>query len=327
MAQRAGTRLHDHGDQLQASYFERLFKKPPNQDQSLFETVEDIIGLDEHSYHGPFGIAGLRPVSTGERADADLRIFCDNDRKDPRPGARTRWKLRPDPIENSNPNYVPQRQRPEYDPNSPNGWYREWWDETNGIIMGKSGGCGDSKTQAITYVKSASKPAAGPVNRVTMTLRGRFHTIASLPDATDFTGLNEYRLPTNIASNNYPTRGGIDFLSAFTSFVILHEPPRGPSEETAYGWRNINAISEAGAEFNADTYAYFCLLAKLQDRGFRISEDPDDSYDGDLKKINKRKRQSPSRALSLADPVLVPRNCVDGKAGGADGLVCRKLRA
>lgn len=52
--------------------------------------------------------------------------------------------------------------------------------------------------------------------------------------------------------------------------------------EKAYGWDKIVVLGPDNANMNADTYAFLALLAKLADRGFRLSMGYEEAFDGQL---------------------------------------------
>ncbi|KAL9619673.1 MAG: hypothetical protein Q9160_005693 [Pyrenula sp. 1 TL-2023] len=259
--------------------------KTTKADQNAFHQINNILGSPRDENGPGWGFAGM--IQTLNRAQANVRYYCDNDPQNINGGSR--WTLRPDPP-NPPPGYIPQRFRQRYDDRNPNVEHQEWEDLTNDIMMGDTNGCLDPGTMAETYHIKRPGTAGQQVDRVTTTicdttLNSRVHSFDDVPAKKD---LSELVNPVQGLTN-------MDAFRAVSSFTVLHEgmhmlpwyihdveSPSDP-DDGAYSWDDCMDMNLAGdALDNANNYVFFAFLAKLADRHFRLSKITSEADQGKL---------------------------------------------
>ncbi|KAL9616506.1 MAG: hypothetical protein Q9160_008622 [Pyrenula sp. 1 TL-2023] len=292
LADRAYNRLQSQTDTDMKGNFQKLFKADYNTDAGARNQVNGKLYV--LSNHGPLmssflgvlgqgnGIATWR--ETQDRQQSNVRIYCDND--DPRrPNAR--WTLAPDPPPESRyAGYKPQAERRTYvrpprgapDPApAPGDEYQDWYDNANGITT-VGLGClqANDPSAGITYTKPINVAQRGDISVITICdiqLNGQLNSFDDIRTQADINSVGG-SLPPGVKSN-------INAFYAMTASVVLHEfchvsyfrrvdVPVGNGVK-AYDWNSCIALSPPLSLLNVQNYVYLALLAKLADRGWRLS--------------------------------------------------------
>ncbi|KAL9105285.1 MAG: hypothetical protein Q9227_009524, partial [Pyrenula ochraceoflavens] len=244
MAEIAQQRLDDPQDQEMDRIFQLIYKRNRGPDSPAYQylrgecLIQASKTLELELTYEPKDFTQSVPnwIESTALENSNYRFYCDNDPQDI--NGRSRWTLRPDPTHSTPRNYMLNALRPRL-PQPPNFmWYQEWWDLWNGIHMGKTRGCQEPGVMAETYFMSWATPGhRNPKASVTrQNPRGHLNSLASFDDVA--------------------------------SMVILHEVLG--DEGIAYGWRRMMELDEVQATLNADSHAFFCLLANLADYGWRL---------------------------------------------------------
>ncbi|KAL9106929.1 MAG: hypothetical protein Q9227_008115 [Pyrenula ochraceoflavens] len=283
MARSALSVLHDTSDPYNLLLFHIIFNTDPAGDigQAVADHLEEIFSaFVEMEYEVTPNIA-TGPSTAQREPTSNFRYYCDNDRLD----GTSRWQLRLDPPPADQPgNYISQARRPRW-PRSRHGQYQEWWDPTNNVIMGESIGC-QSNALGQTYDPTpvrASLPGY-PRSMIWATV-----TICDI-------GLDRNRL---ISIGDLPRNGDLEMipnvlfdLATITSSTILREffrfPPwklqdfvpigyQGVGKEAIFWEDVIHIDSPFDASNNANSLMYFAILARLKERGWRLSSTDEDS--------------------------------------------------
>ncbi|KAL9624844.1 MAG: hypothetical protein Q9160_000890 [Pyrenula sp. 1 TL-2023] len=325
MAKRGTMRLNSDTDTDYAKAFQTIFKTQKS-DRNAFDKVNGIFGKPETpatpngSGNARYGIAGMIPEPNGDRAQANVRIYCDDDPQDL--NGNSRWTLRPD-ISNPPPGYTPQAQRPRFSDAQPNEEYLEVWEDLlNGMLMGRTGGCKDPNTAAETYILERPGSTGQAHPRATMTvclslllvlralpadqlylmdtninfivaqicdyqLNRQIHHMGMIPKKKDVSQI--------INPDDVNEDAGIGAFAVMTSVVVMHELTHLPGfdiedqvspshpPDRAYGWDDSIDLHSADLSLNnADNYAFFALLAVLMDRHFRLSKIESETQFGKL---------------------------------------------
>ncbi|KAL9105743.1 MAG: hypothetical protein Q9227_009131 [Pyrenula ochraceoflavens] len=260
--------LNDPDDPYNASIFQLIFNTTPRTDsgQAVTDRLQDIfqaLVLMQHVNHELRG---------------NFRYHCDNDRL----GGSSRWQLKRDP-ENPPSNYIPQAQRPMF-PDTINGQYQEWVDRDNQIQMGPNRGCQDPGVLAQTY-------DAGPV-----WVQYPGYPQAMIEATTTICDLAfDVLHPTVvfITHTHALVEMNIDRFTMTTSFVILHQFTNFPpwrldnielprdNERRGAPWQNVIAIGDTFRSLqNADSLAYFALIARLKDLNYFFGENQEWTREG-----------------------------------------------
>ncbi|KAL9625211.1 MAG: hypothetical protein Q9160_000613 [Pyrenula sp. 1 TL-2023] len=340
-ARRGSDRIRGPFDQLTADNFDKIFHTPITTAEAKREVKYQLGNV-------PIGVANFqellvpetvrdgrekRRISEENRKKSNIRIYCDQDPTDDPiyasgqpviPGTR-RWRLGDDePVERRPQSYIPNRQRPIYQPGMPlHRQYRHWYDEANGISTVGEGCRSRSHTGGVTYRAGTDIPGQQLV-RSTITLcnlvmDGKLH------DLDLFGDLQLSILPHNLQELGIDklVRTSMDALTTFTGFTIFHEflhtppllrddvpAPRAAnlpgSPPRAYLWSQILGLNTEESLKNVNNYAFFATLAKLQDRQWRLAEAEDDWRNGELEQDfniivpnNRRSINEPALLLTL----------------------------
>ncbi|MCJ1378821.1 hypothetical protein MMC17_001920 [Xylographa soralifera] len=261
MAQRASTRMAANpADPDQVSYFQRIFRAVLRLGDPAVVEVLNVLGPGH-------GIGSF--VITTDQAASDVRLYCDDDQ-----AGIGRWRPVPD-IPHLPPGVKANSARKA-------GVDQEWEDPVNHIRrVRKTNGCqdkdsrGNPNTFAETYILLPPVAVAGQNPRRSSI------TICDMSLATDvFKALTDLPYKKNIAELKT-----MNAFESLTSMTLLHEfthTKTWDKDDEAYGWEEIQKLSAARALVNADSYAYLGLLAKLEDRFWRLSRKPSEAEQGRL---------------------------------------------
>ncbi|KAL9114258.1 MAG: hypothetical protein Q9227_001680 [Pyrenula ochraceoflavens] len=207
------------------------------------------------------------------RRQTHYRLYCDND------DILGRWEPRPDPNEPLPDDYVREIFR--------SGANGEWTDDTNGVLTMGMPKCRDPNTQAATYTINSLlgdyREHGQPHPRTVITFCDsylvRWGYFGSLEYFKSEGSLGNY---INGIQNARVGSGPLDAFRRMTAMVVLHEfghawpfvlpDQRSPTVEgqSAAGWRDVQMLDDVQSINNADNYAYYCLIAGLADRGWRV---------------------------------------------------------
>ncbi|MCJ1292952.1 hypothetical protein MMC34_004505 [Xylographa carneopallida] len=261
MAQRASTRISTNpADPNQVSYFQRIFKAVLQAADPAVVEVLNVLGPGN-------GIGSF--VVTANQAASDVRLYCDDDRS-----GVGRWRPVPDIP------HLPSGVKANSARTA--GVDQEWEDPVNHIRrVRKTKGCqdrdstGNPNTFAETYILLPPGAVAGQNPRRSSI------TICDMSLAVDvYKALTDLPKKKNIADLKI-----MDAFESLTSMTLLHELTHTRTwdkDDEGYGWKRIQTLSTARALLNADSYAYLGLLAKLEDRFWRLSKKPSEAEDGKL---------------------------------------------
>ncbi|KAL9108654.1 MAG: hypothetical protein Q9227_006600 [Pyrenula ochraceoflavens] len=290
---RASRRLVS-SNELQIDYFERVFSPSGRSGDSGYEEeVRRVATMYNRHHvlgHPKFepGISGIIPEPAGNQDLANYRYYYDDDCQDPE--GNCRWKLRPDPPEKDRPvGYVLQAIREYQD--------QEWNDNQNGILLGREN-CKSGFYAAVTKLKKLAGDYKQPL-RATITLcdaqlqRNSFATSLTSLLRFDLSRWNDF----------YPDGTplpAIDLFKQTSATTLIHEcchlPPWLLENEdasfpspitgaTAFGWKNVQALSPGKEMNNVDNYVYFSILAVLADNGWRLARNEEAASFGRLERF------------------------------------------
>ncbi|KAL9111204.1 MAG: hypothetical protein Q9227_004281 [Pyrenula ochraceoflavens] len=276
--------LQSHDDDYRDFLFNLIFKTNPASDEgeAVVDRLKEIYTAFRES----------RLVRNSTHPSGNYRFYCDNDRID----GSGRWKLREDPPLRWPRNYIPQTERPLF-PDTAEGQYQEYVDPENQAFMGPTIGCLVNDNRPLRRVTFATSWDLSPVwvshqgfpkqlIRATTT----FCDVGLAPKTAGFMSIDSImpRSNFNIIPDmiNRLARSAGPMLHEFCHYppfrlkdVASPNPQSGSAR--AYTWIDVLDIPGPFRSIeNVNNVVFFAILARLRDRGWLLSREPQDIRTG-----------------------------------------------